>query len=343
MSESEALTLQEIGSFRKPDYLSSVFKKKSERENLQKLKEKATLDTLRLFESAGLENIGVAGEMYRWEMYEHPATRVDGIRFYGMVRSFDNRYYRKGSVVSEMSVRNHWHNDELEFVMAHTDRGIKMPVTGPYTLMDWSFNEHYESRSELAISFAKIINSEIKSMKELWDRKHPGEKFQVQIDEPAATTHPDEMDLFVESINRSLQGISGIESSLHVCYSTDYRTLFDVSPDLRIDGFNLEFANRDTYETGEDDDARPAYSVLKYFADIEPDKFMGVGVTDVHVDTIEPVDLIASRIRYSLGILDDPERLKVNPDCGLRTRSRETAKKKLENMVRATQQVRKTL
>lgn len=343
MNDAEVLTLQEIGSFRKPDYLSSVFKKKSEETNLEKLKEKATLDTLRLFESAGLENIGIGGEMYRWEMYEHPATRIDGIRFYGMVRSFDNRYYRKGSVVSEMKVQDHWHNDELEFVMNNSTLGVKMPITGPYTLMDWSFNEHYESRSELAIAYANIVNSEIRSMKKIWDSKHPGTKFQVQIDEPAATTHPDEMEMFVESINRSLQGISGLESSLHVCYSTDYRTLFDVSPDLKIDGFNLEFANRDTYETGETDDQRPAYSVLKYFADIEPEKFMGIGVTDVHVDTVEPVDLIASRIRYCLGIIDDPAKLKVNPDCGLRTRSREIGKKKLENMTKATLQVRNTL
>ncbi len=343
MSDETNLVTQEIGSFRKPEYLSSVFKKKIQEKELKQLKEKATLDTLRLFDSTGLENIGIGGEMYRWEMYEHPARRIDGIKFYGMVRSFDNRYYRKGSVVSEMSVGEHWHNDELEFVMENTGRDIKMPITGPYTLMDWSFNEKYDSRSELAIAFARLVNSEIKSMKEIWNRKYPGRKLQVQIDEPAATTRPDEMDLFVESINRSIQGIPGLESSLHVCYSTDYRNLFDVSPDLKIDGFNLEFANRDTYEVGETNEKRPAYELLKYFADIDREKFMGVGVTDVHVDTVESVELIESRIRYSLNIMEDPAKLKINPDCGLRTRSREIAKKKLENMVRAALRVRKDL
>ena len=76
------LITQEIGSFRKPQYLSSVFRKTSGPE-LARLKEKATLETLELFNKAGLDNIGVAGEVYRWEMYEHVAASLEGIEFFG--------------------------------------------------------------------------------------------------------------------------------------------------------------------------------------------------------------------------------------------------------------------
>ena len=107
---NDILVTQEIGSFRKPQYLSSVFRKTSGPE-LAGLKEKATLETLELFNRAGLDNIGVAGEMYRWEMYEHVAASLEGIEFFGPVRSFDNRYYRKGSVVSEIKRKSSFHED----------------------------------------------------------------------------------------------------------------------------------------------------------------------------------------------------------------------------------------
>lgn len=339
MSDNGNLITQEIGSFRKPDYLSNVFKREKGEKKLTELKEKATVETLSLFERAGLTNVGVGGEMYRWEMYEHPAQRLDGIKFHGLVRSFDNRYYRKGSVISDLNVREHWHNDELEFVIANTKREIKMPITGPYTLMDWSFNEHYSSRHDLLMEFAKVVNGEIRSMNDIWKKSHPGKKFQVQIDEPAATTHPDEMDMFVESINEAVRGIDGLETSLHVCYSTDYRILFDVSEDLKIDGYNLEFANRDSLNAGKGEEDRPAYSTLRDFVDRESHKFMGVGVTDVHTDYIEPVNLIRDRIIYSMKIIGDPSRVRINPDCGLRTRSREVGFEKLKNMVDAVRSI----
>ena len=63
------LETQEIGSFRKPEYLSRKFHTGSGSE-VDPLKERATIETLQLFNRAGLENIGVGGEMFRWEMYQ---------------------------------------------------------------------------------------------------------------------------------------------------------------------------------------------------------------------------------------------------------------------------------
>lgn len=337
------LISQEIGSFRKPKYLSTVFHKIYGTEEYYKLSEKATEETIDLFRHAGLDNIGVGGEMFRWEMYEHQANRIDGIKFYGPVRSFDNRYYKKGSIVEDISIKESFHSDELEYLLSKGYDNIKIPVTGPYTMMDWSFNEHYSDRYETAMAFASLLNSEMKTLKKLWDSKYPGRKLEIQLDEPATTTHPDEMNIVVDSLNKSVEGIDNCEFTIHVCYSTDYRLLYDVMNDIKIDGLNLEFANRDKLEPGTSDAARPGYEELKYFQQLNTKKkFIGLGVTDVHIDYIEPVRLIKDRINYTLNIMP-PELVRVNPDCGLRTRSIETGYEKLKNMDTARNEILKEI
>lgn len=343
LSENLFIT-QEIGSFRKPDYLSRKFHSIEGNEEFYNLAKKATVETLELFEKSGIENLGVAGEMFRWEMYEHLATNVGGLEFYGMVRSFDNRYYKKGSVVSPITRKNPFHVDELEFLLANTKGKLKVPITGPYTMMDWSFNEYYKDRRELANAYADAIREEVIALKKVWEKARGSEILEIQIDEPAATTHPDEMDIVVESVNRSFEGVSGIEPTIHVCYSVDYRYLYNTLHDLKVKGLNLEYANRDKYSLGTSVDERPGYADLKAFNEVnqtlsEP-KFIGLGVTDVHVDYVEPVDLIKARIEAAVKLVEDPALLRINPDCGLRTRSRQIGFDKLKNMVDATSQVR---
>ncbi|WP_010917381.1 methionine synthase [Thermoplasma volcanium] len=341
-----ALITQEIGSFRKPEYLSMEFHKIEGTEKFKELAERATIDTLKIFENTGLDNVGIGGEMYRWEMYEHPAERIKGLIFYGMVRSFDNRYYRKGSVIDKIERRGSFHMDEVEFVAKSTKKPIKIPITGPYTMMDWSFNDHYNDRHELAMEFARIINEELKEIQSKWPYISNGRKLEIQIDEPATTTHPDEMDIVVDSVNKSIEGIDA-ELSLHVCYSRDYRLLYDRIPELNIDGYNLEYSNRDTTDLGVEDAKRPGFQDIKYFNEVNESlqrkKFIGVGVTDVHIDFIEPVKLIEDRIKYVLNIIKDPELVKLNPDCGLRTRSRSIGEQKLRNMVIAKNNVLKDI
>ncbi len=333
------LATQEIGSFRKPDYLSSRFKSLNNLDFLEKA-QRATLETLELFREAGLDNLGVGGEMFRWEMYEHPVKRMNGIEIYGPVRSFDNRFYNKGSVVSEIVRKESFHSDELIFLKNNVkDRNIKVPITGPYTLMDWSFNEHYRDRMDLALAFSRIINEEIRALKNIWGDR----KLQVQIDEPAATTHPNEMNIVLESVNASISNIEGVEAHLHVCYSSDYDLIFNIIPDLKIDVYNLEFANRDKISRGKE---RPGYSDIKKFSEVNETlakkRSLGVGVTDVHIDFVEPTELIRERIEYALKFLD-PSLVRLNPDCGLRTRSRDIGFQKLKNMVDARNEVLKNL
>lgn len=328
------LETQEIGSFRKPTYLSSRFRSLKGDEFIR-LAKKATLETVELFEKSGLMNIGVGGEMFRWEMYEHIVSRIGGIKIFGPVRSFDNRFYNKGSVIENISRIKPFHLEEAELLKELKKKNVKIPITGPYTLMDWSFNDHYGKREDLALAFGELINQEVRELKSAWG----DETLQIQIDEPAATTHPAEMEIVKDSVNESLKGIKGIESHIHVCYSTDYGLLFKIAPELNISVYDLEFANRDPLSL---DGEREGYADVKRFKEVSETvsrkMSLGLGVTDVHIDFVEPVELIKKRTEYALKFLE-PNALRLNPDCGLRTRSREIGFEKLKNMVLARDEI----
>jgi 5-methyltetrahydropteroyltriglutamate--homocysteine methyltransferase len=98
----------------------------------------------------------------------------------------------------------------------------------------------------------------------------------------------------------------------------------------------LEFANRDSRELGTKDEDRPGYAdTLALFKDYGYPG-VGLGVLDIHSDFVEPAELVRDRVLYAAKVLDDPERIQVNPDCGLRTRSWDVVYEKLANMVAGT-------
>ena len=106
---------------------------------------------LALLERAGLDVV-YDGEQRRTEMYDHVADFAGGFEPRGTVRSFDNKYYVKAAVVEAPSVPGPQDVDEYEFVRAHTDRLVKVPLTGAYTMVDWSYDEHYSGEGALGAS-----------------------------------------------------------------------------------------------------------------------------------------------------------------------------------------------
>lgn len=344
------LPTQEIGSLRKPDYLINAwrayFNKKISAGELNEHIKKASIESIRFLEEVGLDIVW-DGEMHRWEMYHYPASNIKGFEFVGEVRVFDNRYFLKASVKGRPTYIKNYHLDELRFVLSQARKPVKIPITGPYTLADWSFNEYYISKwasiekdpqlirynakRELTLDLAKnVINPMLKELSK-------ENVFRIQIDEPAATTHPREMDIFVESFNASIDGVEK-RVSLHICYS-NYDVLLPYVGDIKAVQLTLEFANRDSWERGVDDETRVGYAFLKKLSEYSYDKELGLGVVDVHTDRVEPVELIVDRITYALKFIPI-EKLYVNPDCGLRTRRREVAEAKLRNLVEAVKRVR---
>ncbi len=290
------------------------------------------LFALRLLEAAGLARV-YDGEARRIEMYEYPIRQMRGFQFQGHVRSFDNKYYLKAAVTDEVRLERPYHVEEFDFVRRHARGEPKLPITGPYTLADWSYNEHYLARRpgwkgpsvrraaqrEFVVDLAqRAIRPTLAALIERGCRV-------IQIDEPAAGTHPDEADLVVEGFNAATDGLDA-EFSMHICYS-DYR---DLLPELleakRCRQWAWEFANRDR-------DGRDGYEVLKALAEYGDSRSIGLGVVDVHRDEVEKPELVADRIRRAAKYLGDPARLWVNPDCGLRTRRIDIATRKLEAVV----------
>jgi 5-methyltetrahydropteroyltriglutamate--homocysteine methyltransferase len=287
---------------------------------------------LRYFESVGLTRV-YDGEARRIEMYEYPIRQMRGFQFLGHVRSFDNKYYLKAAGTGEVQLERPYHVEEFDFVRNHATGIPKLPITGPYTLADWSYNEHYLGREsgwkgpaarrraqrEFVVAIAKhAIRPTLQALIERGCRV-------IQIDEPAAGTHPGEADLVAEGFNAATEGLDAT-FSMHICFS-DYRSLFPAILEAKnCQQWAWEFANRDTEE-------RDGYEVLKLFREYDDHREIGLGVVDVHRNEVESAARVADRIRRAAKTLGDPSRIWVNPDCGLRTRSLEVARQKLAAVV----------
>ncbi|MEO0149212.1 MAG: hypothetical protein ABIL23_02145, partial [candidate division WOR-3 bacterium] len=309
----------------------------------------SSLFATRLLEKAGLDVV-FDGEQHRVEMYEHPVKNIEGFRFYGHVRSFDNKYYRKAAITEKPKLKKFYHLDEYKTISSFAKKDVKIPLTGAYTLVDWSFDEYYlkgveigvkgvvERRKRARWEFLKDISENVikPNIKALIDE---GAKF-IQIDEPAATTKRNEIDIFVDSVIASVGENKGKAFfGMHICFS-DYSLLF---PEIkRLEGYinelHFEYANRDTKELGVSEGKRRGYEILKTLKDYN--FVVGLGVLDVHTDFIEPAELIRDRVLFALEIIQDTNRIFVAPDCGLRTRTWEVAYEKLCRMVEGVEMVK---
>ncbi|MDB5176198.1 MAG: hypothetical protein JWM81_1056 [Candidatus Saccharibacteria bacterium] len=276
---------------------------------------------VQLQEHAGLD-IVYDGEQDRSEMYQHSIARTLGFAWRGRVRAFDTKSYKKAACIGEPSISEPWHSDEVTRLQRLTDKDIKVPITGAYTLAAWSYNEHYTQRADLVRALARnVIRPNIIALLE------QGVSW-IQIDEPAATTVPGEVPLFVESFNESVRGLVG-RFSVHLCFS-DYTLLVPHIEKLEnCSQLSLEFANRDGHGLGTATSDRPAYEVLKDIVRYAPGTSIGLGVASVHEDTIETPELVRDRILRAVDIVGDPALIYPSPDCGLRTRSWPVASEKL--------------
>jgi 5-methyltetrahydropteroyltriglutamate--homocysteine methyltransferase len=300
---------------------------------------------VRLLESAGLDVV-YDGEQQRSEMYAWAIAHANGFELRGTVRSFDNKYYSKSAVTGPVSLREPYHDDEFRFLQSVARARLKIPVTGAYTLAIWSYDERYApqegrlgagvsraaeigARREFALDIARdLIRPNLQSLIDLgatW----------IQIDEPGASTEPDELEIFVESFNASVEGLDCFFST-HLCFS-DYDLFFPAIEGMSgCRQYAVGFANYDSRDLGTSAADRPGYEVIRRFRDLEYRPTLGLGVLDIHSDWIEPPELVRDRILHAAEVFGDPERIHVTPDCGLRTRSWEVAYGKLVNMVAGT-------
>ncbi len=336
---------QEIGSLPKatPELIEKWAGGLGVRLNEPGLAERRSRFNLAFLQRAGLDFV-YDGEAHRIEMAEHPYRSIRGAEFVGHVRSFDNKYFRKAAIRDKPGLLAPYHREEFAFVREAAGvpvEALKVPVTGPYTLAEWAYNDYYLSREpnryrrsgresaqrELVVALAREVLRPT-----LVDLVRQGARL-VQIDEPALGTHPEETALAVEGFEESVRGLEA-EFTMHICYS-DYAKMVPAILEARsCREWALEFANREA--PGHD-----PYELLRLFREHGDTRRFGLGVLDVHRDTVETADLVADRIARASRYLGDPGRVRVNPDCGLRTRSWDVIWAKLTRMVEGAALARK--
>ncbi|MHB9286345.1 methionine synthase [Halobacteriales archaeon Cl-PHB] len=312
-----------VGSYPKPTWLHrarDLYEDEDgdmDEDGFQEAKDDASRLITEEHERSGLDVV-VDGEMRRNEMVEYFAHRIDGYEFNGRVKVWGHNYFDKPSVVDEVEYDQEWLVSEYEFTADVATNSVKVPITGPYTLANWSFNEVYDSEEELTYELADLVNEEIEALVDAGARY-------IQIDEPALATTPDDHAIVGEALERIVADVpDDVRLGLHVCYG-DYSRIYPEILDYPVHEYDLELVNGD-------------FEQLEVFKEHEFTKDFAMGVVDVHVAEVESVEEIKANIRKGLEVVP-PERLTVSPDCGLKLLPRDVAYGKMENMVEAARQI----
>jgi 5-methyltetrahydropteroyltriglutamate--homocysteine methyltransferase len=317
---SRGLWTTTVGSFPKPPRLEKARQQHARGElsadALEAMEREETIAILKRQEAIGLD-ILVDGELYRGDMTTYFAELMPGFAISNPVRSYGNRYYRKPIAVGPIRRKKPLTVEWWKFAQSQTSRPVKGMLTGPYTMMDWSFNEHYPSREALTMDLAEAIREEAIALQEA------GAKY-IQIDEPALSVRPEELSLAVRAFGRVTEGLKA-KTITHVCYG-DFDLIYPGLLDMPVDQIDLEMANS-------------RYDLLDRFRSHPFTKEIGYGVLDVHSHRVETKDEVKEGIRRGLEVLK-PEQMYVDPDCGLKTRTMDEAFAKLEVMVQAVREVR---
>ncbi len=312
-----------VGSFPKPDYLTEARAKTVRnaitRNELDRLERQATEYWIGVQEDLGLDVL-VDGEQYRGDMVAYFAETMDGFSPGGLVRSYGNRYYHKPIIVGDVRWRGPITVDWWRWTQSLTKRPVKGMLTGPYTIMDWSFNDHYRDRKAACLALAREVRKEVEALVAAGARI-------VQIDEPALSVRPEELPFAAEAMQVVVDGLPAYYIT-HACFGA-FETIYPGLLDLPVDNLDLAIS----------------HSALDLLAMFEKDPFtkdLSLGVLDVHSHAVESAEDVRSRIMRGVGVLAK-ERVWVDPDCGLKTRTVEEARGKLTAMMAAVRAVRATL
>ena len=320
---TKGLLTTSVGSFPKPPYLLQARNRASQGkmspQELHELELKATKEWIDFQDEIGVD-ILVDGEQYRGDMVTYFAEEMEGFGISGLVRSYGNRYYRKPVAIGPVGRKSAITIDMYRYSQGLTNKPVKGMLTGPYTMVDWSFNEYYPTREAFIMAMAEVVREEA------LDLERAGAKY-IQIDEPAVSTRPDEMELAAQAMAVVTKGLSAFTIT-HICYG-EFASVFDKLVAIPVDQFDLEMANSD-------------YDFLQLMKQKGFKKTLAMGVVDVHNHVTESLEEVKASIKRGLEVLP-PDRLYIDPDCGLKTRTVEEAKDKMRVIARAVKEVKAEL
>ncbi len=314
-----------VGSYPKVGPANELIKKRKageiSEEEFHRLAREAIREVVIDYIEAGVDIIS-DGEQTREDMVVYFAERMDGYKPGDWVRVFDNVYFRKPIVTGRIAWRQPMIIDDwLHAQSISQGRPVKVILTGPYTMLEWSFDLYYGDRRELIFDLAKAIRREIE------EAIARGAQY-IQVDEPALSTRPfrEEAELLKEALEIVFKGVQA-KRIVHICFGQLERIL-PYLLDYPVDQFDLEMKNSN-------------FRLLPYLKEYGYDKELGYGVIDVHSVQVEtPEEVKAAIDRLMKMDIIGPEKVYVDPDCGLKRLPREIAKAKLRNMVKGAEMAR---
>jgi len=303
--ELPLLPTSAVGSFPKPPELlvarAQARRGEISAEELDSLTRQATEFWIRKQEEIGLD-ILVDGEMYRGDMVAYFGEHIKGFKEGGLVRSYGNRYYHKPVILGPV----HWTGpitvEWWKYAQSLTKRPVKGMLTGAYTIMDWSFNEHYPGRKAAAIAVARELRKEVEALVQAGCRI-------IQIDEPALSVRPEELPIAIDAMRIVTEKLPAYFLT-HVCYGA-LEFIYPAMLEMPVHNFDLELSNSEL-------------DLLDLFSKDPFTKDLSFGVADVHTRKMPTTDLVRKRLKRALAVLN-PEQIWVDPDCGLKTRTVEEA------------------
>jgi 5-methyltetrahydropteroyltriglutamate--homocysteine methyltransferase len=284
--------------------------------------------TVREQEALGLDVL-VHGEPERNDMVQYFAEQLDGFAFtrHGWVQSYGSRCVRPpilfGDVRRPAPMTVRW----ATYAQGLSERPVKGMLTGPVTILNWSFVRDDQPRAETCAQLALAVRDEVA------DLAAAGIAV-VQIDEPALREglplrRADWGSYLGWAVRCFRLAASGappeVQVHTHMCYSA-FGDVIDAISDLDADVLSIEHARSDE-------------ELLGVFRAHGYDKGIGPGVYDIHSPRVPPAAEMAASLRATLGVLA-PAQVWVNPDCGLKTRRPDEVKAALANMVAAARAVR---
>ncbi|BBP72649.1 5-methyltetrahydropteroyltriglutamate--homocysteine methyltransferase [Pseudomonas sp. Seg1] len=282
-------------------------------------------------ERLGLDVL-VHGEAERNDMVEYFAEQLDGYLFtrFGWVQSYGSRCVKPAVIYGDLSRPQAMTVDWITYAQSLTDKVMKGMLTGPVTMLMWSFPREDVSRKVQAQQLALALRDEVV------DLERAGIKI-VQIDEAAfreglplrRAQWQEYLDWAVEAFRLTASGVNDeTQIHTHMCYS-EFNDVIKAIAAMDADVITIETSRSDM-------ELLEAFEAFDYPNDIGP------GVYDIHSprvpDTAEMVKLMSKAVKRI-----PAERLWVNPDCGLKTRAWPETEAALVNMVAAARQLRSQL
>ncbi|MEO0075437.1 MAG: 5-methyltetrahydropteroyltriglutamate--homocysteine S-methyltransferase [candidate division WOR-3 bacterium] len=293
--------------------------------------EKLIVDVIRWQEEIGIDVL-VHGEFERNDMVEYFGELLEGFAFTenGWVQSYGSRCVKPpiifGDVARSQDLSVRWSS----FAQRHTQKLMKGMLTGPVTILQWSFVRNDQPRKDTAFQIALAIRDEVKALEQA------GISI-IQIDEPAIREGlplrkkdwADYLDWAVKAFHLSASGVKDeTQIHTHMCYS-EFNDIIENIAAMDADVITIETS-------------RSEMELLEAFVDFQYPNEIGPGVYDIHSPRVPSVTEIKHLLKKAIEVLP-LENIWVNPDCGLKTRKWEETKLALQNMVQAAQELREEM